>query len=658
MSTVIATAGHIDHGKTALLRALTGIDADRLPEERARGMTIDVGYAHMALDDGTEIDFVDVPGHDRLVGNMLVGAGEVDAWLLVVAADDGPQAQTLEHLELLHGLGLTHGLAVVTKVDVVAPERVAEVRASISALLARIGLGDVPVLAASAVSGEGILELRTALVGLGERASAAPPGRRAGIPRLSIDRVFSVRGRGVVVTGTLRGGPVAIAETVRILPDGHHARVREIQVHGHRLERSPEAGRVALNLAGVDPSGLWRGQMAVTASAGVATDPMLPEASRELLVALVPPARLAGGPAGRPHRGGAGAVTFPPSHGQPARLHLGTDQVDAVVYRSTRDGGPLPGGLAVARLRAVRPVAASPGDRFVLRVPSPAALLAGGLVLDARPPRGPSRGRMTHARLLALVSAVAGLQRPAPARDEATAKPDPVDAALLDLHGLLPGTGGLRLAADVLGDLVAEGVAHVRAHHQARPRDAGMPIAGLRVALADSLRRRLTATGREAATAADQVLGQAVERGLLSRAADHVRIPGWVAGDRPPEEVEAMGRLVRLLDVPSPPPLGEACRTARCSPGGLRDLEARGEIVRPEPDLGWSRAAFDELAGEAVRLAGAAPLTPARLRDATGTSRKYVVAILEELDRRGVLRRTPAGHVLGPRAPSAARTEH
>src|SRR5262245_28932878 len=213
MTVVVGTAGHIDHGKTTLLRALTGIDADRLPEERRRGMTIDVGYAHLALDDGTEIDFVDVPGHDKLVGNMLVGAGEVDAALLVVAADDGPRAQTLEHLALLDALGIAVGIAVVTKADAVDAERRAAVATEVDALLGTTSLAGAPVLVASGTTGEGLDDVRAALIALRDRVPT--PDRPAS---LAIDRIFAVKGRGVVVTGTLRGGPLATGDPLRIVP--------------------------------------------------------------------------------------------------------------------------------------------------------------------------------------------------------------------------------------------------------------------------------------------------------------------------------------------------------------------------------------------------------------------------------------------------------
>ncbi|CAN5604731.1 hypothetical protein BH24CHL9_BH24CHL9_15810 [soil metagenome] len=251
MTLVIGTAGHIDHGKTTLLRALTGIDADRLHEERRRGLTIDVGYAHLRLDDGTELDFVDVPGHDRLVGNMLVGAGEIDACLLVVAADDGPRAQTLEHLGLLDALDLRHGLAVVTTVDLVDADRIATVEAEVAELLGRTSLSGAVVLAVSAMTGEGMAALREALSQLDRTASEqAVTCRREGV-WLAIDRAFSVRGRGVVVTGSSLGAPIARGDRLVLLPEGRPVRAREVQVHDAAVDRGPLGGRAALNLSGV-----------------------------------------------------------------------------------------------------------------------------------------------------------------------------------------------------------------------------------------------------------------------------------------------------------------------------------------------------------------------------------------------------------------------
>ena len=259
MTVVIGTAGHIDHGKTTLLRALTGIDADRLPEERQRGMTIDVGYAHMALPDDTELDFVDVPGHDRLVGNMLVGAGEIDALLLVVAADDGPRAQTLEHLALVDALAIRHGLAVVTKTDIAGPERTAEVIAAVEGLLGGTSLAAAPVLAVSAIDRTGIDVLPGALTALRDRVLGDPAPELDGTgSRMPIDRVFTMKGRGVVVTGTLRGRAIKSGATLRLVPGERSVRVREVQVHGATVDRA-EPGRVAFNLAGTDGLDLHRG---------------------------------------------------------------------------------------------------------------------------------------------------------------------------------------------------------------------------------------------------------------------------------------------------------------------------------------------------------------------------------------------------------------
>ena len=365
MTVVIGTAGHIDHGKTSLLHALTGIDADRLPEERRRGMTIDVGYAHLRLADGTELDFVDVPGHDRLVGNMLVGAGEIDAALLVVAADDGVRAQTLEHLELLDGLGIHLGLGVVTKADLVDADRLAWVTLEVVDLLARSTLAGSPVLAVSSVTGAGLDELRTSLSVLrdGVRQDRGTPGR------LAIDRVFTVKGRGQVVTGSLRGGPLTTGDTMRVEPGGASARVRELQVHGATVQSVADGGRVALNLAGAAQGSLVRG-MALT------NDPAVRSTER-LLVLLRPPARLVDkAPAGR----------WPLGAGSTYRLHLATEGVDARVQRGRGLGATLPDGRQIATLRLAAPIAAAPGDHFVLRVPSPGRTAAGGVVLDAAPP--------------------------------------------------------------------------------------------------------------------------------------------------------------------------------------------------------------------------------------------------------------------------------
>jgi len=608
---VVGTAGHIDHGKTTLLLALTGIDADRLPEERLRGMTIDVGYAHLTLPDGTEIDFVDVPGHDKLVGNMLVGAGEIDAAMLVVAADDGPRAQTIEHLELLDAIGIADGLAVVTKVDLVDRRRRDEVLAAVAGLLARTTLAGAPVIAVSATSGEGIDELRAALPALRARLPALSPA--TGGPRLAIDRAFAVRGRGAVVTGTLRGGSIERGMSLRLWPDGRAVRAREVQVHGRAVDTAGP-GRAALNLAGIDVAEVRRG-MVIAADGGV-------EVSDRLLVALRAPAPVGGG-------GGGGDRELPRDRAR-VRLHLGTDQVDAVVGRGGREAIALPDAEVTAILRLERPVAVADGDRFVLRRPSPGETVAGGRVLDSRPPRGASRRRLTPERLGALAAARAAEQR-AP--------------ALLGLHGARRAAGTIRLAPDVATVLSAKALEIVTERH-------GAGLAELRLELARELRRHVSLPLDDSLVASGAVLDRLLQGGALARDGDRLRDPKHAPAGPSAALLAAMDRLEAALDVAAPPPLADAAHAAGCPPDGIRALEAAGRIVRVVDDLAWSTTTYRRLESVALEMAGGAPLTPAALRDATGTSRKYVMAILEDLDRRGWLRRAPDGHVPGPRAPA------
>jgi selenocysteine-specific elongation factor len=600
MTVVVGTAGHIDHGKTSLLRALTGIDADRLPEERARGMTIDVGYAHLSLPDGSSIDFVDVPGHDKLVGNMLVGAGEIDAALLVVAADDGPRAQTHEHLELLDALGIRGGLAVVTKVDAVEPDRVAEVVGAVRGLLRATSLAGAPVVAASSTTGEGVDAVRAALIDLRDRVLARQ-GTALSAPRLAIDRVFSVRGRGTVVTGTLSGGPVARGAILRVVPasDGAAVRVRELQVHNRAVDVAGP-GRTALNVAAVgDGAPLERG-MVLTA------DPLVLATDR-LLVAV------------RPRLADRTAVL----------AHVGTARAAGVIAATPRDAVELEDGWGTAIVRLEHPVAVAPGDRFVLRRPSPASTLGGGRVLDPAPPRGAARRRGTPSRIRAVATARVGSHAWTTAR--------------LDLHGAI--TGSSDLATDVAETLDAELVEAV----SVRGSIASAELVRLGTA---TLRRKVGAIdGLERVTSAR--LDALVSSERLARRGGSIERAG-TEPDRPsPEDAAAMDRLIGALSVAAPPPLGVVVAATRCPPDAVRALERDGRIVRLDDDLAWGAATYAGLTALALELAARAPLSPAAFRDATGSSRKYVMAILEDLDRRGILRRTPDGHVPGPRAGTA-----
>ena len=624
---VIGTAGHIDHGKTALLRALTGIDADRLPEEQARGMTIDVGYAHLAFDDGVELDFVDVPGHDRLIGNMLVGAGEIDAAMLVVAADDGPRPQTLEHLQLLDALGIRDGLAVVTKTDLVDGARLEVVVEQVRELLRPTWLAQAPILAASSLTGQGMAELRTALRGVrdavidGHRAAR---GRASGPGpvRIAVDRVFSARGRGVVVTGSLRGGPLQTGMTLRREPGGEPVRIREMQVHGSPRD-THDGGRTALNLAGTAADAIERGDV-LTGS------PRVRGADR-LLARQGPVA-----PSASRHG-------WPPKQGLRLRVHIGTDQVDARARR-------LRGFDQEVLLDLDRSAATFPGDRAILREPARGEIIGGITVLDPDPPRGISRRRLTLDRLAALEAA-------ATAGDDAA-----IDAARIDLHGVLatdgpdraqPEARTIAFAGDVIEALGVAALEAVAAHHRDAALSVGLPLPRARTALMRRLRSLATVERRDAEAAAvaiSRLLDDLVNDGRLVRQGDALRDPGR-AEALPAALVDAMNRLEAALAVPAPRPLAEAASAAGCPPEGVRALQADGRIVRIGTDLAWATPTYRRLAAMALEMARGAPLAPAAFRDATGTSRRYVLAILEDLDRREILQRTPGGHIPGPRAP-------
>jgi selenocysteine-specific elongation factor len=642
---VVGTAGHIDHGKTTLLRALTGIDADRLPEERARGMTIDVGFAHLDLEDGSSIDFVDVPGHDRLVGNMLVGAGEIDAVLLVVAADDGPRAQTLEHLELLDALGLRRAVAAITKVDAVEEPRVAEVEGLVARLLGRTAMAGVPIVPVSGLTGAGLQALRERLVELRDAASGDLGAHRPGSTRLPIDRAFAMRGRGAVVTGTLRGGSVRAGTELRLEPSEQPRilRVREVQVHHGRAEMA-DGGRTALNLAGIDGGELRRGQVLTAGEEVVSTD--------RLLVALRRPVALAADAVASeaPGAGAARAARATRAGGWQSRarttatFHLWTDRVEATIGPATRRSDALEAGsdtAVVASVRLARPIAARVGARAVVRDPGSARVVAGVVVLDTHPPRGVSRRRATPARLAALAAAVtAGELRVAPTEGE-----DPVDVALVDLHGFRAGT----LAPDLMAVLEAVAVESVG---EAISLGEPTTVAELRARLGRELRRRAAvdrASVSAAAATVDRLIDRLVTEGRLARDTDRLVTPSRRAAVDD-ALAGAMRRLESLLDTNVPPPLAEAVRATGCPPAALRQLESSGRIVRVADDLAWSAGRYATLRELALGMARRGPLAPAAFRDAIGGNRRVALALLEDLGRRGVLLRTDAGHVPGPRA--------
>ncbi|HLY43213.1 MAG TPA: selenocysteine-specific translation elongation factor [Terracidiphilus sp.] len=364
-SVVIGTAGHIDHGKTALIRALTGVDTDRLPEEKRRGITVDLGFASLDTQDERgaplRISFIDVPGHARFVRNMLAGTGGIDAVMLVISAEEGVKPQTEEHLAICGMLGIAHGLVALTKIDAVSEDHLREVRASVQQFLAPTFLRSAPIVPVSAHSGAGMDTLRRELARLASRI----PGRTAdALARLPIDRAFVMTGFGTVVTGTLVAGSIQIGQELAIEPGSRPVRTRGVQVHGASQPQARAGTRVALNLARVDASELRRGDTLVEPAGVVAVETI--DAEISLLPHAVP----------LKHR---------------AMVHLHAYASECMTAISLYEYQPVePGPPRLARIKLGRPIVLLPGDRFVLRQGSPAATIGGGRVLDIRPvPRQP-----------------------------------------------------------------------------------------------------------------------------------------------------------------------------------------------------------------------------------------------------------------------------
>ncbi len=361
MSFVVGTAGHIDHGKSTLVTALTGIDPDRLAEEKRRGMTIDLGFAHMTLPSGREIGIVDVPGHARFMRNMLAGAQGLDAVLLVVAADEGVMPQTREHVEILDLLEVRLGLVVLTKVDLVDRDWLELVQAEVIAALEGTSLEGSAVIPVSAPTGHGLRELAEALDGLLEGSQPRPD---LGRPRLPIDRVFTISGFGTVVTGTLVDGSIKVGDEMHTMPGGRLVRVRGLQRHNQKVESVGPGSRVAANLSGVDKNELSRGD--VLAHPGTIQPARRIDATLRVVTSA-------------PH-----AVR----HGAELLLHTGTAEVGCrVIVLDADEIGP--GAEGWVQLYLDRPIAAAVHDRFVLRVPSPAITIAGGSFIDVAPRKHP-----------------------------------------------------------------------------------------------------------------------------------------------------------------------------------------------------------------------------------------------------------------------------
>ena len=598
---IIGTAGHIDHGKSALVEALTGRTVDRLAEERRRGITIDLNFAPLALDAGVVAGVIDVPGHEDLVRTMIAGASGMHLVLLVVAADDGIRPQTLEHLAVAEALGIGDGIAVLTKSDLVDPStldrRLGELRERLGGSSVRFGEPAV----VSARTGEGIAALRDRLVAF---PRPSPP---ADAFRLPVDRSFSVAGVGTVITGTAWSGAVSIGDVVRLLPSGAEGRVRSIEMYGTPAERSVPGARVALGLAGIERGAVARGEWAVTAEL-----PWRPTSALDARVEL------------------QAAASTPLTPRTRVRVHLGTAEVMARVVAAS----PVePGGSGEVRLALESPVLARGGDRIVLRSYSPVATLGGGRVLDPFPPH---RSRAAELRdaigdeplLAALVRRrvdgldegelpiVAGL---APGSAERVAK---------GLAGIRRVAGHL-VAGDRLLGLQRSLVAAVEAHHRADPAAAGISL--------ETLRAGLRAPGWlvDAAVAAESKAGRlVVEQGLARRPDFLATVPGGAA-----ELAALVGRVVAGgLTAPDVAELERV--TGRQDVAAALRIAARdGRVVAVRRD--WFVGA-EALAGfaEVLRGLGAvAPVSVGDVRDRTGLSRKYLIPLLEWADASGITER-------------------
>jgi selenocysteine-specific elongation factor len=608
---IVGTAGHIDHGKTTLVRALTGVDTDRLPEEKRRGITIDLGFAPLVLDGVGTVGVVDVPGHEAFVRTMVAGATGIDLALLVVAADEGVMPQTREHLAILDLLGVRGGVVALTKSDLVDDEWMALVMEDVRAALDGSSLADAALVAVSAAAGAGMGELRDALA----TAAIGLPARAADdLFRMPIDRAFTVRGTGTVATGTVWSGSLTRDATLRLFPSGEQVRVRGLQAHGSPVDHIHAGERAAIALAGVDLDRVARGAVVV------AGEGWRPSTVLRADVALLDDAPSTLGPRTR------------------VRFHLGTNEVGARIVVA---GGALePGARRAARIALDEPIVARTGDRFVLRSPSPSATIGGGVVVD---PLAPPRARAAHVvgasprdnliRMLgeAGVAGVARSELPvrlgrAPTETSALEQ-DPAVWRIDD-----------RLYADVQRDRLTMSVqSTVARYHTDHPLDVGAPQQWLRSQL-----------GAPAAVV-DAVLALLVECGELAAEQGIVRrhdfTPTLTARQR-----EIGDRIIARLEIAGaePPSIDELAvelgiESAEAS--ALSRLFARhGVLVAVEPNRYFLRGTIDSLIGSLMcGMSQSVDYGPAELRPLLGLTRKFLIPFLEYCDREGYTSRDGLG---------------
>jgi selenocysteine-specific elongation factor len=618
-SLIIGTAGHIDHGKTSLVKALTGIDADRLAEEKRRGITIDLGFAHMDLAgaDGEtlQLGFVDVPGHERFVRNMLAGVGGMDLVLLVIAADESIKPQTREHFDILRLLGVRHGITVLTKADAVDRETLDVARMEVEEFLRGTFLETPasPIIAVSSRTDEGMEELKREIVRVGSRAAARDS---LALPRLPIDRVFTMKGFGTVVTGTLLGGTIRVEDELELHPGGMRVRVRGVQVHGEKAVMALAGQRTALNLAGVEKSELARGMMLT--AAGLLRSGRTFDARIEMLPGVKMKKRMR------------------------AHFHAHTFEVLAgvvVLNAGTKSQGP-----TLARIKLPEATQLLPGDRFILRRESPLVTIGGGVVLDNHPPR-----RATAAYLDALevevdssprdllrsrviASGTAGLNL-ADAVARTGLNPARVVALLQELPMIQ--RFGETLVVDSAVETARRGVVMlIETFHKQNPLAQGIGR--------EELRGRMPNVAPEIF---DGVLRRLVTEAVVETGGEQI----WMAGRRVvmrDEEAESKQKIEQAfaaagLQVPA---LEEVLAGLNLDPTRAQKLVTlllrENALVKISADLVFHRNALDQLRSRLLERKAVSPkLDVAAFKEMTGVSRKYAIPLLEYLDRERVTRR-------------------
>lgn len=624
---VVGTAGHIDHGKSALVRALTGTDPDRLEEEKRRGMTIDLGFAHFDLPRGRRVGLVDVPGHERLIKNMLAGAAGVDLVLLVIAADEGVMPQTREHLDILRFLRVSRGIVVLNKMDVVSDaEWVALLREDIAALCAGTFLEGAPIVPVSARTGAGISDLVAAI----DRALLEISPRDAEAPaRLPVDRSFTMAGFGTVVTGTLWTGRIRAGDVLELLPPGREVRVRQVQSHGAVVEEARAGQRVALNLAGIAKDEVVRGN--VLASPGR----FQPSRVLDVRLSLLP---------GAP----------PLAHHGRVRLYVGADEVIGRLRLLDRDR-LAPGQTAVAQLRLEKPTVAARGDPFVVRRYSPMVTIGGGEVITAVAALR-RRGAETVQALTAHEASGFDAQVLTAIRTAGTVGTTPealarqVEAARDRVTAQVTALVGAEQVIQVRGRLFAREVAEqirggvlrtLAAHHIAVPWRIGMPR--------DDLKSRVFTAGDDRLYG--QILddlaagGQIAFHGEFVRQAGFtpVRTPAESAAARAIEDAYRRGRY-------TPPGADEALAAVADRALAERMFQAlvdEGMLVNVGGDVVFHRDVLAEIEARVVaHITQHGEITVAALRDQLGSSRKFTLTVLEYFDTRHVTRRVGDRRVL------------